>query len=438
MAVSLSLNGNSLQSTNVVVATVGEDSSPPIDLETLKVSRFDGEKLLGSQFQPKIIVITGRVKGSSLSDMEHQLDTFKKNVTVVNGRFDIEYAGGIRRFLVSTQSTSSERRPGQISFINFSVSFRVVDSFGRNVTALNGDLSYNEALSLSAQTNQAFQSTVSFDGTAPPQPRVKYILDNITNVKAIHERIVGKKNIISAGTAFTSGDQLVFDLETQQVLLNGRPINFEGIFPEYETGQSVVVDTMIEPRDVTFIIDSQQNVDDFIKVTDSDFIITQGFSNNIASTPGLFCFDLWMKRDPHTTNGTITLRMIEEVPATGRYAHQLASLVQFTVNVDISAVPFEGGWVRFTFPSGYVPGDPPTAFFTFANLNGPVYVGFARGDQYQGTSGSTEENDIHLSLNNGKTWQEEPTLDLTFETIRTTNSITWSLEKNIRYVKRYL
>jgi hypothetical protein len=426
MSINLMVNGTSLQSTNFVTSTIGDDTAPSQSIDLVKITRLDGEKLLSTSFNPKTITIAGRIKGSSLADLENQIDMFKKAVTVTEGRLDIQYAGNVRRWVISTQSVSIERAGYHVTIAPFSVSFVTYDPpFARNITGLDGQLSYNEALSVLNQNVQAFESTISFDGSAQPRPIITYIIDTANNLDTITEQVIGKKNILSVSTAFTSGDQLVFDTEKNRVLLNGRQINFEGVFPEYDLGDNTVLSKLY---DTATIINAQQTlITDFVAI-DND-LQKQSQSFLAGATTTYFLAEVYMRRDLLARLGTVTLSIqtaVNHIP-TG------VNVTNASKTLNVTDIPVDGGYIPFRFATAptLTSGTQYCLVVQTTNLSGgKAYIGIAKSEPYA--------DGRRAFTNNGRDWRLDRSSSETFRVWKNTTSIQWSVDKKITYVKRFL
>lgn len=95
------------------------DSANTQLLGTLKAVRADGNKLVSNSYDSKKIVIEGNI----ISDiLEADLDQLRFSLSVINGNLDYAYAGGFRRFIVSTSNVIITRENFAVSFAPFSVS----------------------------------------------------------------------------------------------------------------------------------------------------------------------------------------------------------------------------------------------------------------------------------------------------------------------------
>lgn len=422
------INGTDIQTTNVVLSVVDHDSSVAQDLNLQKISRQDGQKLLSSSFNVKKISLSGTVKGSSMADLEFRIDQLKKNCMVINGRLDIQYGGETRRYIVSAESFASQRKNYNVTTAPFSVVFTVYNPpFGQNVSGLGGNLAINEALSSAGNTVQGLASTVSFDGSAPPRPLITFRIDNAGGLEQIDELNIGKKNIISIGTHFTTGDKVLIDTDNQVVLWNGRPVNFEGVFPEYEVGDNVIVSRFTEGA--TALDQQQVTVDDFHVIQNDTEHVFQGFQVGTSTT--YFEIDIYLRRDINARSGTIDLD-IRNASGNNPGPTQISNS---SVSNNVTNIPVDGGWVRFKFstnPSLSSSTDYRLVIKTSGLLGqGNIYVGFARANLYSNGM-------FGYSLNNGSTWKALSNLDMAFRVFKTTPTIDWTIDKKVEYTKRWL
>lgn len=241
------INDFSLQSSSVVSSRLLHDDSPNQSLNLLNVSRRDGQKLISSQFQPKTITIVGQLKGSNQTDLDKNIDTFKRSVNVTQGNLDISMAGGFRRYVVALQSVIIERASYNLTFVPFSVSFSVYDPpFARNVLSLGGGLVVEQTLSVEGIAVASYETTITFDGSADPKPRFTAVIDTPGTLGDISLKNETTGDQITVGTAWVAGDQLVVDTENQTVVRTGQSIDFDGIFPEFELGANKILLSLID------------------------------------------------------------------------------------------------------------------------------------------------------------------------------------------------
>jgi len=231
MATSITLNGYDLQSTTVKTRTISHDDGPPLELNTLEIAREDGAKLVSSSYGVKEIKLEGIIKGTSQSDLETNIDTFKKNVIGTNLDLDISYAGSTRRYKVSTNVVIT-RDFYHLTFAPFSITCNVLDPpFGL-------DTGITEALSVDNLTLTTETLSASFDGTAKPKPKISFSLGNPTNLDEIQFKNLTTNTQMNIGTAWSDLDIVEIDTDQKTVKKNSQNIGFEGVFPEFELGNN--------------------------------------------------------------------------------------------------------------------------------------------------------------------------------------------------------
>lgn len=222
-----------------IVTQISHDSSTPQDLNTLELSRRDGEKLISSNFGVKEILIAGIVKSTSLSGLETNIDELKKAVMVTDGNFDIDYAGEYRRYIVNCISCTVSREHYNITYAPFQIKFKVGDPpFAKAIDAISGSLTMTEAFSVENATQESIQDSFSVLGSAIPKVKVRYKFDNIGDISSVDFINLSTSKQLNISTAFTSGDELLIDHDNLNITLNGEPVEFEGVFPDLKLGSN--------------------------------------------------------------------------------------------------------------------------------------------------------------------------------------------------------
>lgn len=419
--VSVQLNSFSLQSSTVVSSTIAHDAGPPIQLSALKATRQDGEKLISSIYAPKTITIAGRIKGTSQSDLETNLDTFKKSVAVVEGNLDIEYAGGYRRYVVALQSTAIERAHYHLTFVPFSITFRVYDPpFGKQVASLGGSLTENEFFTSSAISALAVEETFTFDGTAKPKPTFRFTVDRPGSLRTIRMRNRTTFQEISISNEFLSGDVVTIDTEDQEVLLNGLQDDYEGMFPEFELGTNKVELHLIDQ----YGLNQEQ----------AEF-------NSVAVIKGNHIEEAQIFK-PSTTAAysrmEVLVRKNKEKPATGRLiarlwttSGSLPSVITEQIYIDNEKIGETFSWIDLPFTSVSL-----TAATSYAISLLPENEDEIFEVAYNDESLYTDGNRARKFRRTGS-WTAKSTNDLAFRVYRNLNGI-WSIDGLGKYTKRYL
>jgi hypothetical protein len=224
------LNSQDINSGNIITKTIQHDSAPPIAINELEIARSDGVKLISSNYTPKTIEIEGHIKGADQNNLELNIDAFKKAISGTRLNLDVSYNGGTRRYVVNVTNIIITREHFNITYSPFTIVCTTSDApFGR-------DTSTSEGLSVDELTQREETLSVDLGGTAEPKPTILFRLDTV----GILDRIIIRNNTTNTqmdiSSIWSDSDQLEIDTENRSVELNGQPIGFEGIFPEFDLG----------------------------------------------------------------------------------------------------------------------------------------------------------------------------------------------------------
>lgn len=251
MATSITLNSVALNSGNNRVTRILHDSAPVMDINALEINRRDGAQLISTNFKPKEIEIEGWITNTTQALLEDAIDDLKRDVCKSNINLDIAYAGSTRRYVVTENGFSITREGFDLTKVRYSLSLLCLTPFALSPTE-------QEALSVVGITSASYQTTITVDGSAPPEPTINYTIDNPSNLGTIVllNNTTGKQ--IEVGTAFGSGDILSINCEDKTVTRNGsQSIEFEGVFPEFDLGINTLTTTFIPQGSL-----DQQNIYD--------------------------------------------------------------------------------------------------------------------------------------------------------------------------------
>src|SRR3989304_5099748 len=176
MATPVQINSFSLQDSSInVTSIVLHDSGNEQQLNIMDIARRDGGKLISSNFTAKSISIEGIIKGTSQSDLETNIDSFKQNVYVTDGNLDISYAGGFRRYNINTQNIAITREHFHNTFAPFSINLVVLDPpFGQDIASAGASsTTLTEAFSVENLTENSTSWDRTYLGTAKPKPTIE-------------------------------------------------------------------------------------------------------------------------------------------------------------------------------------------------------------------------------------------------------------------------
>lgn len=224
--------GTSLQTSTILVDAIGHDQIPTKNLTKLKLARADGVKKTNVFTDEKTIAISGTLIGTSPSNLDTAIDTFKQVLSGEDQNLDIDWAGGTRRY-VATLNALTIARGDTAAYAKFSAEFLVPLGFGKDTasTTLLG------ATTLTTQPTTTALATVG--GTAIEQrPVITAVLNSFTgaslNTLTIKNSATGVG--ISVTRLWTAADSLVIDCENLTVKVNGTAVDYSGAFPTWPIG----------------------------------------------------------------------------------------------------------------------------------------------------------------------------------------------------------
>ena len=238
MAQNITLNSYSLQSANIVTSKIDHEGIG-IDESQVKIPHRDGEKLVSFTYGIRKITLEGNVIGSSIQDLDSQIDTLKKNVMGVTGNLDIDYNGTTRRYSVHVQNIIITRDFYNLTIVPFRIECEAVNpSFGQdtastncyNDTAVSGTFSAGNII-----TN--FSATIS--GSVNPQPIITFTVNvagSITGFYLQNTTTNTGLNVIPSAP-INNSDVYVIDTSAYTITKNGIPLTtFSGTFPTFNLG----------------------------------------------------------------------------------------------------------------------------------------------------------------------------------------------------------
>jgi hypothetical protein len=239
MTGALSFDSNSLQTysptTRVGIITNDIDFS---DIATKSMSMFpiansNLSAISSVNYPNKTITITGGVSGSSASDLDSRLDTFRGYFIGTDKNLDITYNGSTRRF-IATANTVNITRGANGKYATFSIEFICTSPFGT-------DTSNTTALSATGRTGSSYSDAYIFLGTAPAQlPVITITINSLTGGTGAYILVgnddTGQQIIVTNN--FSADDVLEIDCYNKTVKLNGTDVDFVGGFPEFVPGAS--------------------------------------------------------------------------------------------------------------------------------------------------------------------------------------------------------
>lgn len=238
MTGAVSFDGNSLQTfdraalTGIITDTIDHASIPDKIVNMFNLAHASAQVQTYSGYSSKMITIKGTVAGSSESDLDSRLDTFRGYFLGSAKNLDIQQAGGTRRWITTLNSASitiSENK----RYATFTLQFMCLIPFG-------SDTATTTALNQTGRTSNSYSDNYTFLGNAPSLlPKITITL---TAVSATGSQQLSWGNsdtgqtIVITRNNWTAGDVVVIDCDARTVTVNGVAVDFSGAFPEFTPG----------------------------------------------------------------------------------------------------------------------------------------------------------------------------------------------------------
>lgn len=220
----------------MITSDVDDSAAWTQNISLYNLARTNGAVLADKQFATKPIVVTGLIKGTSLSNLETNIDAFNAAMGADSGNLDIFFAGATRRYPVIAPDFSVSRPARAALWAKFSVTFTAID-FGADTTTSH--------LFAANAMNQTKTYSLPMTGSAPVQHPI--ITITISSATLSTQNTITASNpttgeTLSVTRTFVVADVVVINTETEEVTVNGVVVDYDGAFPSYGSGtQSLIL-----------------------------------------------------------------------------------------------------------------------------------------------------------------------------------------------------
>ncbi len=242
---SLTYNSNSLQtfnkSTNVGINTnIINHTSIPDSIAQLYIKASANDSTVPDQEYPsKTIGLAGTIHGSSQSDLDDRIDTFKGYFNQRDVNLDIAYGSSTRRYTAMKVNTIGIERQDKALFAKFNVEL-ICKPFGFDTSATN------LWAAKTGYTSATFTETPTIAGSAPYQLPIFTITLTAITGDGDYVQISNDDNnqeLLLYGLGLTNGDVIVIDCDQRTVTVNGVEVDYYGTFLELEPGAASITYT---------------------------------------------------------------------------------------------------------------------------------------------------------------------------------------------------
>lgn len=208
-------------------------SSPENRIQADSLAESDGALVVKQQFTSKTFKVEGWFRGNTIAESESMMDAFKTAMSVKNQVFDIDYAGGIRRYLASAQNVILAKRG--LTSVGFSVQFLSPDGVG-------WDLTSTSLLTPTGNTLSTNSYAITSGGSYQSEPLIKVTVNTVTGGTSKTIQISNGSTLrgISINRTWANGDVVEIDSLKKTVYVNNIQTQFTGQFPKWESGTGVL------------------------------------------------------------------------------------------------------------------------------------------------------------------------------------------------------
>lgn len=241
----ISFNANDLQTydpatgVGIITEEINHTELPEMVISLFNVANANKSAIASDpDFPSRTISIAGTIKGSSVVDLAQRVDSFNGYFNGKDKNLDINYAGATRRY-IATRNALSVKQKGKKTYAPFTVEFICTEPFGRETTTTN-------IANQTAYTSALYNIGATIAGSAPFQlPIITYTVNSATgsgDYLLISDDNTGQEMLLY-GLGLATGDELVINSETHEVLLNGEKVDYNGTFLELEPGMASITIT---------------------------------------------------------------------------------------------------------------------------------------------------------------------------------------------------
>ena len=436
MANSIKFDNTEILNTTYIPRYVKHESAPERDLNIFSLARETGGVLVSEKYGSKKITLTGYLIGTSKSDLETKIDSFKELFSRVEKNLDVDWEGSTRRYVATCSSHTFDRDYFHLDFVPWSAEFIVAGGVGT-------DTSPTTYKSTELLTENPKSYSVVFGGSSDAKPVITLSIGTIfahavgvsVEKEDTGEMIVyNKQNKI----VFTPGQSVIVDFSQKNVTLGGVAQPFYGIFANFDNQTSTLKISFAGIIDQEFLVDtygvptSSYNL--FNDEADSQLLVAQSFTVPYTDTT---YSNLGLYIDKTGSPALMTVRI--ETDANNYPSGDLVD-ENATFQIENSYISTGGSW----FESLYF-----TMFTLEANTRYWIVLvptaGESASNMWQipylsGTTATYKRGNVSRSDDNGSSWTDCPDSDIgfklyyggrnTFETSKASIGIT--------YTKRYL
>jgi hypothetical protein len=234
----ISFDGHDLQTANIASQVIPHESGPDKTMEAFALAHANLSVIPFIDYPSKTIILAGEIVGSSITDLDSRIDSFKSYFNNAGANLDIGWAGSTRRY-IATAKEPIINRDGGLAHANFTVVFMCTTPFGM-------DTSTTPIVNATGRTLSGYSDNFTVAASAPEQlPVITYTLTAFTGTNPLSVTFGNSANgqSLVINRTWTAGDVVVIDCGAKTVKINGVLFDASGAFPVFGSGAQTITYT---------------------------------------------------------------------------------------------------------------------------------------------------------------------------------------------------
>ncbi len=227
-------DGFSLQDDSYITEEIIYRNSPGRNLDSQKIARRPGSKLVATDFSEKTIIVKGSILGTTSSDLQDLIDDLHSNVT--RKESGVIYVDADRSAIATVRSVGIGDAHYSMDYAPFEIEFLMNDPF---FYGLQQTVSY-----VIASGTSSILDTITISGSVFAEPSITYVSPaetGYTTTSGISVIYNNTGEIVTwsgtgGHTSMAYNDLIQFDFNNHRIIEGVTETAIEGVFARWEPG----------------------------------------------------------------------------------------------------------------------------------------------------------------------------------------------------------
>jgi predicted phage tail component-like protein len=227
-------DGFSLQDDNYITSEVIYRNSPSRSLESQKIARRPGTKLVATDFSEKTITLTGSIVGTDSVNLQSLIDNLHSNVT--RKEVGVMYVTADRSANATVRSVGISDAHYSMDYVPFEIEFLLNDPFFYGLQQM---VTYTIASGTASMTD-----IITISGSVFAEPSITYIAPTAightltAGIEVVYNNTGETVSWAGSGSPATLAysDSVQFDFNNHRIIEGVTETAIEGVFARWEPG----------------------------------------------------------------------------------------------------------------------------------------------------------------------------------------------------------